>query len=248
MKITKATAVGRRDYQEDRMVVHKTPRGVLLAILDGHGGAQVSDGGAKRIARTWGTMLRKSQDCLMAMKMTFDRINQTFRDSRAGSTLSVVWIPASNDVAWVGVLGDSPVVILKAGGKELSVSPEHNVRSNVSEANAAMSRGGVIWCGYLSDPEECTRHASLQMSRALGNRHLDRVLSREPEIYPVPLDKDSYVLVASDGVFDPGHADLKAAVKLVHEIAKKSNAKAIVKNATDVLKTGDNASAILVKF
>ena len=41
------------------------------------------------------------------------------------------------------------------------------------------------------------------MTRVLGDTELDSIINRQPEIYSVPLG--SFLLVGSDGLFDPTH-------------------------------------------
>ena len=74
-----------------------------------------------------------------------------------------------------------------------------------------MARGAVISGGYVY-PRQADRGGyswhiagpGLQMTRALGDAELDSVLDRTPDVYSVPLG--DFVLVASDGLFDPAHA------------------------------------------
>lgn len=47
------------------------------------------------------------------------------------------------------------------------------------------------------------------MGRALGDTHLSKVLSRVPDIYEVKLGAQSFVIVATDGAFDPSHYEFK---------------------------------------
>lgn len=257
MKVTftTATAKGLRPYQEDRFVTHVTNEGVLLAVFDGHGGESTAEFCHKALDETWDFFAGDEPE--VRLKRTVAKLNDFTQFNHDGSTASLVFIPEGAAKAFVAVLGDSPVVI---GGKKaivpvegqepttalyFTVSPEHNVRTNQKEADAVKDRGGIVSHGYAMVD---IYGYGLQMARALGDSGLAQILSREPETYSENLDTSSFVLVATDGVFDPGHADTEAAVAdVVALIDKGGDAQAIVDRAVR-LRTGDNATAILVRF
>jgi serine/threonine protein phosphatase PrpC len=164
---------------------------------------------------------------------------------RAGSTASLVFIPKDESRVDVAVLGDSPVLVSRPDGS-IWVSPEHNIRTNEAEADAAIKRGGFVHSGYLFASYDGD---GLQMSRALGDYELDRVLSREPEVFSHVLGKDSWVLVCSDGAVDPGHGAAQANIDTIVRMIEDEDADAqdIVDRAL-AAKTGDNVTAILVRL
>src|SRR3990167_9674146 len=102
------------------------------------------------------------------------------RQFREGSTLSIAWVREDHDEVSVAVLGDSPVIVVDQLG-QVHVSPEHNVRTNLAERNAMVARGGSYRNGYVYNQLD----VGFQVSRALGDGDLDRILSREPEIYTI---------------------------------------------------------------
>jgi serine/threonine protein phosphatase PrpC len=244
-KYSAASEKGLRPYQEDTSVVYWVPdEGYLLAVFDGHGGGKVSKLCADRLVAIWHEVRNKllvvNFEALMLG--VFAKLNSETESYGAGSTASIVFIPASGEEVIVGILGDSPVLVQKADG-ELWLSPEHNIRSNAAEAMKAERRGGFISNGYLF------AHFSgggLQMSRALGDRNLASVLLREPEIFRIPLGETSFVLVASDGVFDPGHAS-NPSQAIADKIKNGADAKDLV-DAALAVPTHDNATAVLVRI
>jgi serine/threonine protein phosphatase PrpC len=141
-------------------------------------------------------------------------------------------------MAWIAVLGDSPVFVLDRAGC-LCVGPNHNIRSNEAEREAAVARGGVVCGGYLCPPRS---DFGLQMSRALGDSWLDGILSREPEVITVP--HPAWVLVASDGVFDETYGN-SFSLEAVQKLAERNA------TAEDVLSWAkgylfrDNATAVV---
>jgi serine/threonine protein phosphatase PrpC len=90
----------------------------------------------------------------------------------------------------------------------------------------------------------------LQMARALGDSHLNKVLSRTPELYTVKINKDSFIIAASDGCFDPGHYDFKKAAQTIVELVgdRGQEAKDLVHRAAIDYPTGDNVSCIVARF
>lgn len=240
-EMTTATEKGRRPYQEDRSVVYWGPgEGYLLATFDGHGGSECADWCEKNLIHIFHMILDRKPENLI--KAIFEILNGATENMGPGCAASIAFIPKDGSSVIVGVLGDAPVLVKKPDG-ELWLAPEHNVRTNRAEADAAVERGGFVQGGYL-----CVGFSSggLQMSRALGDRFLRKVLNREPEIFTLPLDSNSWVLVGTDGLFDPSHATnpsttIAAAIEAGHD------AKQLVQNALDV-PTYDNVTAILVKL
>lgn len=248
LRATNGTHKGRRDYQEDRLFIATYEEGTLLAVFDGHGGHEVSelceielpglfadeigeDGATNHVDEVFRTVIQK----LNIMTQSFE----------AGSTLSLAFIPNDKPVVYCAVMGDSPILIKDKDGK-INIAPDHNVRTNKIEAEAAKARGGFISGGYLHQTYD---GMGLQMARALGDNYLNKVLSRTPEIYSVEVGPESWVLVASDGCFDPGHYDFAKVAQTTAELIEKgADAKALVHRSAVDYPTGDNVSAILVRF
>lgn len=236
--VTAATRKGPRPYQEDRYYEAYIPdrEWQLIAVMDGHGGDEVSSFCEKNIHRMFSLEKRDPKGRLSQL---VSNLNSATRRYESGSTFSAVII--SRNIATVAVLGDSPVIILDSKG-ELYVSPEHNVRTNLKERQTAQKRGayydrGYVWVG----------DSGLQMSRALGDSPLDSILCRKPEIYEI---KNSvWILVASDGIFDPSHdhEETKMLLKDIEKFAKKgADADAIMDWASE-RGLNDNATAVVWK-
>ena len=242
--ITHATAQGNRDYQEDRVIVAAVPGGTLLAVADGHGGAEVSEYLRVALVQTWLYMADRNTDGDMLVKKVFASFNEDTRHQHAGSTLSLVFISDDGDHVSVAILGDSPVMIRSAGFGIPGpwIAPEHNARSNAVELAAAKARGAIYDGGYISSHYD---GHGLQMTRAFGDVDLDSILSREPEIFSFLLEKPSWVLVASDGLIDPGHKISGLSYQAVADMLDAgSEAKDLVNRAVK-MQTNDNASAIV---
>jgi serine/threonine protein phosphatase PrpC len=247
--LTFHTELGSRDYQEDRFVAETAGETALqiLAVMDGHGGFDVAQLAADKlvpvIQESYAEASGPQKNIESVLETAVSKLNEATRQADSGSTLSIVAIPEDESKAYVTILGDSPVIISDSNG-EIHTSPEHNVRSNFSERENAVTRGayydGIGYIGANSSSQK------LQMSRVLGDRELDGILDRTPEIYSVELGEDSFVIVATDGVLDPSHrGDLKTQSSwLADTVREGADAETIV---LDTIRRGgtDNATAIV---
>lgn len=238
LEITHATDKGARRYQEDRYVVHRLPHGHLLAVFDGHGGDECAEYCARELTSLTDSIINSIASS--GFRGIFGSLNEQTKNFSSGCAASIVYVDEKYDKVTVGVLGDVPVIVHPSyANGTVWVAPEHNVRSNKSEAKAAEGRGGIVVNGYLFN-----RYSGngLQMSRALGDSSLDGVLSREPEIFNFSVGPGGYVLVASDGILDPGHNS-----DFMLDIQDTDTAESLVEAAVKV-PTGDNVTAVLVRF
>ena len=248
--ISAATATGGRAHQEDfylfddlSMKSIKNGQGQLMAVFDGHGGVETAEQVSKAIYGVFGmTLATRHGDINVALKDAISRLALMTDSKKAGSTLSVVYIPSGHTIAHVAVIGDSPVIILDKDNK-IVVSPDHNVRTNPVELAKAQKKGALYQLGYIMSP--LPSGGGLQMSRSLGDKHIAHILDREPEIYSVPLCNKSFIILGTDGLFDPGHHDTAAQVGRVVVLAMNgAGAKELVQDALDRV-TRDNVTAIV---
>lgn len=243
-----AVRQGARPYQEDRHICLRIDnsylKGWLLAVMDGHsinghGGELVAELCAKKIKKLFRItdegQAEESLRCLVA------DLNSQTEPYPEGSTFSAVLLLDNNPKISVAVLGDSPVIVLDQDGN-MHVSPEHNVRSNPKERKAAEQRGGIYMKGYIwNDLGSLGR--GLQMGRALGDSYLGKILSREPDVYTI--QNPQWALVASDGVFDPGHHNTSHLLEEIKKYAMRCS------TAEDIMKWAerrgleDNATALV---
>lgn len=243
--ISQATAKGRRPYQEDRFFTASLPQGLLFGVFDGHGGEDCAQKASDLFPGIFADSIGEpGQSAEEALYFSFISLVSATLDHEDGSTASVVYIPWSSDRAYVAVLGDSPVIVKRAD-QSIWHAPEHNVRTNHAEAQAAQERGGVIYGGYLT---MSFSGPGLQMSRALGDRFLHKVLNRVPEVSEHVLGAGSFVLACTDGALDPGHeATETEAQNVVALIQSGGDAQAIVDRAIEI-PTRDNVTALLVRI
>ena len=239
--VTFAVKQGPRSDQEDRNFFAPIDgpgnRGWFLAVMDGHLGDAVAEFCAQEISRMFQSSVVGNTE--EALRLLVAELNSRTQKNRQGSTLSIAVVTDDPCKVSVAVIGDSPVVVYDKQGK-LHLSPEHNVRSNLKERAAAKGRGGVYADGYLFTR---SGNLGLQMGRALGDADLDEVLSREPDIYTV--HDPRWVLVASDGLFDPNHKEMPKLLGQIKRYAKKhADAESLMKWA-ERRGLEDNATALV---
>jgi serine/threonine protein phosphatase PrpC len=242
---TTATAKGLRPYQEDRVFTASYSKGLLIGVFDGHGGHEVAQLAVTELPGFFADEIEKPKASpKTALKKAIHKLVVQTQAEYAGSTLSLAYIPYRGNTVYGAVLGDSPILIKDAEGK-INISPEHNVRTNMEERRAAEARGGFVMNGYLCQSYD---GGGLQMARALGDASLSRVLSRVPDIYSVKVNTDSFVIVATDGAFDPGHYEFaKAAEDVAKLVEAGGNAQEVVNRAVEA-RTGDNVTAVVARF
>ena len=241
--VTYETAQGGRNHQEDRFAVKlfpsRQPTNCLMAVMDGHDGDEVAKYCEEEFVKAFLVCHSQShgQSPESKMRQTFGRLNCQTQHFYAGTTLSTAWVREKYDEVIVGVLGDSPVIVIDRALR-VHVSPEHNVRSNQKEFTAVQSRGGRFNGQYM-----CNNNGGTQLSRALGDAPFRDILSQDPEVYTVK--NPCWVIVATDGIFDPNHMETEMlAQEIVVNLHAGSTAQDIMRwAARRGLK--DNATVLL---
>ncbi len=239
MEITTATARGERAYQEDTFINVQMSQGTLLGVFDGHGGDEAS----RWMAMTFEKRFQDQRDVRRGLRDAFSKAAVVLKDYDSGTTASVAFIPTDSTSIYTAVIGDSPIIIDTPEG--YWYGPDHNVRTNPAEREAAEHRGGFYNGGYIC---KGLHGPGLQMGRALGDAALASILSTEPEITTVKGKSNGFMLIGTDGLFDPAHYDFKeAAEKVLSQIELGSPAQDLVDRALAV-PTRDNVTAIVVRF
>jgi serine/threonine protein phosphatase PrpC len=245
--ITTATAKGSRRYQEDHYFVSTFVDGTLIGVMDGHNGAAVSALLVDLFPKLWSEVRKTENNYETVLLEVFKRAADMTKFYGEGSTASLafIWSWKGQQYATIAVLGDSPVIGESEGGRYSTciwIGPDHNARSNPEERSLAIQRGGIYDRGYIWN-DLGDMGSGLQMTRALGDVALDRILDRTPEVFTIGLGL--FLLIGSDGLFDPTHADGKASYDDVLAcIRNGGTADSIVQQAVAV-PTNDNVTAVL---
>lgn len=233
-------AQGPHEAQEDFLVHASHGAYRLLGVLDGHHGA----GTAQYCARTIPQIFDFSaEDVGQELRRVVAALDDRTHRRESGSTLSLVHIDESRGAAVTAVLGDSPIIVVDEKG-EVHRSEEHNVRTNEAERARAIAHGAFYSNGYICHGPHSAD--GLQLSRALGDRAFNTLLSREPDIHRYHLGKHSAVIIASDGLFDPAHEAPEAPVadEVVALVRKRKSAARILR-WREMRELEDNTSLIV---
>jgi serine/threonine protein phosphatase PrpC len=248
--ITSASAQGSRTDQQDRYVTTRIPedpekplRGWLLAIFDGHGGAQVAELSVRELVsefdKAW---LDHGGQADRSLRATVHALSEKTLEERSGSTVAMAYIPATADEVYWAVLGDSIVALTDRLG-DLQISPIHNARIHMDERRSAVGRGAVYVDGYLEDSRR--PGYGLQASRGLGDKDLARILNRDPDVRRFALGPQSIVLLVSDGIFDVMDHTVENQIKRIVTLAQQGHdAQALVEDALS-RETGDNVTVLI---
>ncbi|MFA5160002.1 MAG: hypothetical protein WC484_05795, partial [Candidatus Omnitrophota bacterium] len=250
---------GSRDSQEDRFVNEDIEGyGRLLAVMDGFGGDQVSGLISRKLMSTFKKVIAKNPgDVQKALKEIFG-VLQKLTDTGyefMGSTLSLVFVPQNENSAYVMIVGDSPVFILK--DKELIASPEHRVSNHdefLKYQRKMVSSGKAVHVDfdYVEDGGKYLRNLKtktrLSLTRAFGMNSFQGLLILEPYIQKIDLNDSKEpveILVATDGIFGRYSAEAKVArdARIQEILLRRGNAQTFIDNVSD-FKYADNTTAI----
>lgn len=245
MTIDSFQAQGKRPYMEDFMLDAAMLRGTLLGVFDGHGGAFTAAWLRQNAELALERFLNTVGDIQEALRYTVRYLAELTNENRDGSTLSLAFIPnyTGKTEVYTAQIGDSPIIVQDKNGK-LDYGSDHNVRSNHIEADKAIARGGIVHSGYLFADYSGD---GLQMARALGDATLAKVLSREPDLRYFEMGENSFILMGSDGLFDPSHANIEHQHIAVDLVLDGIAAETLVNHALNA-PTRDNVTAIIVRF
>ena len=242
MKITSATDVGHRPYQEDQLVIQQDDAGLFVAVFDGHCGHQVSVPAAACVYDLWNEITGHPEYRLLEL---FKQLTSKFQQSNSGSTASIAYIPRSQNNVYCAVLGDSPIVIYDKSIGWANVSPAHNVTIHMSD-RADLTEKGAFFNGPYYFSKGINK--GLQLTRALGDVAFSGYIKTEPDIYTIPLANVSWILMASDGLFDPKHSPTNVYNNNIIKIINAGADASILVNYATQVPTYDNASAILINM
>lgn len=239
--VTSGSVQGLREAQEDRFHASRVAdRGWLLAVFDGHNGPETAAAAADRVKEVFERCIDRYGSTGAAVEATVGTLRDENAHRTDGSSASIAFVDEKGGRVYAAVLGDSPVVVRDADG-ELLMGPLHNTAANPDDAERAVARGALLVGPYLVDSE---RMEGVNLTRTIGDAELD-FLGRTPEVFEAALGRDSFVLVASDGVFTRLAPNPEMLVARFGELIKSgTDAEALV---ADALAAGsdDNVTVLL---
>jgi len=244
--VTRAIAKGPCSKQGDRSTVYYFDKsgfeGWLLAVMDDHHSRGAVAEFCKRKIEDLFVRSLSDANCVKGVhQKVVAELNTQTKHYNNGTTLSIACVLESHDTVTPAILGDSPVIVIDEDGK-VHVGPVHNVRTNLKERRAARRRGGEYKDDYIWNP---ATGYGLQVSRALGDAKMGKIISHKPEIYTI--ERPKLVLAATDGFLDLGSRGSKKQIEEVVEIMLSGGEAQDLMDWAENRESGleDNATVIL---
>lgn len=191
--------------------------GRFAAVFDGHGGGGVSQFLKAHLYEFHQQGLQRWQEQeahpapsiaaqVQALRMAFDEIEtNVLEDDRfhyQGSTAVAVVLHESAEglrTLLSANVGDSRA-ILSRDGRAIDLTRDHKPNEEREKARILGMGEEIEWDALA----KVHRVRNLSLSRAIGDRYAKPVVSGQVEInhYPVNEEKDEFILLASDGLWD----------------------------------------------
>mmetsp|Transcript_48810 Transcript_48810/g.156340 ORF Transcript_48810/g.156340 Transcript_48810/m.156340 type:complete len:317 (+) Transcript_48810:291-1241(+) len=262
----------------------------FCGVYDGHNGAKAAQHAAQRLhiilggmpaMRNWSGSRAGAEEEEAAIGAAFHKtfhdlddeiLKSTFDEgTRDGSTVCVA--VRIGGMLYTAHAGDSRAVMCRRGGVAKRLTEDHKPDLEVERARVESVGGRVEFAGcwrVICEPSEDRPGAGLAVARSLGDydfKHPIPLVGVDPDVLRVELvEGDSFVILASDGVWDviddQGAVDVVSEALARHggsrdggvfrrggvktaEDAAKAAAEALVE-ASLVRGTGDNLTAIVM--
>lgn len=202
MVFTTSSTRGGRSDQQDRVVAFNSKVTFnevvynisVCGVFDGHLGDSVAETASKIVINSF--LITNPLDLEHSVRDIFREVSKASELEHSGSTMTLACVNKETQVVVLGVLGDSPAVILTEDDELISL-PTHGAFGNKVEQQAVIDRGGFYHNGFICrKPTEM----GLQMTRALGDCWIGDILSTEPDIYIY--NRPKAFLLSTDGLFE----------------------------------------------
>ncbi len=214
-EITIGAAIGQRPTQEDRAHVIQVSlagipngEGNLLLVMDGHRSEEAAEYAFQHFPSHFEQAMRETNGHVaQAFQKAIASIQGEMQEMVSGTSLTAAYLPKKGKVT-VATLGNSSFVI-ENPDETLLLGPEHDAVLNVEERKDAEGRGAIYIAheGYLFRGERLggegfvihDKGIGVTFTRSLGDGDLS-FLSREPEIFELPFERGSTLLLMTKGL------------------------------------------------
>lgn len=191
-----------RNYMEDQAIsidnLNNDPNKILFCLFDGHGGGDVS----KFLQENFATYFKQKlpfQNHFDDIKNLFNTLDEKIRELNVpdiGSTATIVYIEKikGKKILYCANIGDSRCVLVNNNGL-MRLSYDDRVEDQ-KEKERIINQGGVIFNNRV--------YGRLMLSRSFGDWAIKEYgVIAEPHITKIEInDNDSYIIIASDGLWD----------------------------------------------
>lgn len=208
---------GRREYMEDTYIVsdivkyahsrervdtdvrekiNTPPKGKLLAVFDGHGGASVANYCRDNFTLFFERHLATYPDVGIALRKTFKELDEKSESigQRCGSTAAVLIKIRGN--IWTANCGDSEIMASYKDGGLSMLTQSHKVEDEIPRLEALGAR--------ITYGDGCARlFQMLNLARSIGDYHLKKYVISTPYVKSIKISENlDYIIIGSDGLWD----------------------------------------------
>ena len=225
---------------EDRMedcstIIPKMHGAALLAVYDGHGGAECAEFTSRYLPLTLYHSLSLPESLFRkSLQQAFLNTNRLFlnypeyMENESGCTALVSMIVKNR--LYVANAGDCRAVLGKADGTAVQLTNDHTI-NNPNEQQLLQQRGAKIINNRVQ--------GHMMVTRAIGDHSVAQYITAEPEITEIELTQnDEFLIMASDGLWDVVSTEMattlvRATVRVPEMAAKRLALKAIELGSED---------------
>lgn len=186
---------GRRKYMEDKYSTFKSETFFISCIFDGHGGDKCSNYFNDNFILNFLKTKTEDSNTKNNLLHVIKKLNTNFLEKKemSGSTINIFYIDFIDKNIYNINLGDSRSIV-GYDNKVKSISRDHKPELK-SEQKYIIKNGGHVSNGRVQ--------GVLAMSRAVGDKDIQKYINDTPNFFTLKLNKDiKFLLHATDGLFD----------------------------------------------
>lgn len=240
---------GKREYMEDRYQaisnLSQFPNTSFYGVFDGHGGERAAQFTTQMLPRC--IFKRNFQhDPIAALKQAYREVDDDWlsvaRANNMDDGTTAITALIHNNVIYVANAGDSRCIMF-SNGRVIPMSSDH--KPNRPDEKKRIEDLG----GFIQKPDVWRVNGMLALSRAIGDKHLKKWVTCEPEVFShIRTPGDQYLILASDGLWDVVSNEEAAQIvnMNLHHSARVA-ADALVQTAYNKGST-DNITALVVNL
>lgn len=178
----------------------------LFGIFDGHGGSAAAQLAATYFEKNFSLPLRLPTSSKKYFETIFEQTNKSILPSTTSGTTAVIAYIAHDekiqDTLYIAWTGDSRAVLGRPNNTLLYETKDH--KPDDSEERKLIEAKPGCFVTPKTKPSPARVNGVLGISRALGDRDLNKCISAEPAIVSVPLDPRHHrlLILACDGIWD----------------------------------------------
>lgn len=195
-KVTAAERPSGHWRHQDRHMVQEVSDGVVITVIDGHGG---SDDSIIRCCEVLPDLIADMnwQNAEAALVEIVKQLVFQTKDHEDGACISLAYLD-NDGTAFLATLGDTFACAGKYDHEDVSLKwlRPQDLGGNESERMLHQQLGHDVALGYLRSPNN-----NLSLSRCLGHRDLKDKLFRHPAILKTIVTPGGFAILGTDGYF-----------------------------------------------